>query len=140
MVIHIREGKGKFPRQVMLSPKLLEILLLYWRWRKPKDWLFAGKRAGEALKARSCASSWASRSHSAPTCCAIHSQPTCWTPAPICAVSSCYSATVIWRLRRDTCMCLKPGCTPRRAPSTICPSRYPELLKEETEQRERTSA
>jgi len=51
MVIHIREGKGKFPRQVMLSPKLLEILRAYWRWRKPKDWLFQGKRPGEPLKA-----------------------------------------------------------------------------------------
>jgi len=51
MVIHIREGKGKFPRQVMLSPKLLEILRVYWRWRKPKDWLFQGKRTGEPLKA-----------------------------------------------------------------------------------------
>jgi site-specific recombinase XerD len=51
MVIHIREGKGKFPRQVMLSPKLLEILRVYWHWRKPKDWLFQGKRPGEPLKA-----------------------------------------------------------------------------------------
>jgi site-specific recombinase XerD len=51
MVIHVREGKGKFPRQVMLSPKLLEILRVYWRWRKPKEWLFQGKRSGEPLKA-----------------------------------------------------------------------------------------
>jgi site-specific recombinase XerD len=51
MVIHIREGKGKFPRQVMLSPKLLEILRVYWHWRKPKEWLFQGKRPGEPLKA-----------------------------------------------------------------------------------------
>ena len=30
MIIHISEGKGCFPRQVILSPKLLEILRLYW--------------------------------------------------------------------------------------------------------------
>ena len=51
MIIHVREGKGKFPRQVMLSPKLLEILRAYWRGRKPKDWLFPGRRAGQQLKA-----------------------------------------------------------------------------------------
>ncbi len=51
MIIHIREGKGGFPRQVMLSPKLLELLRSYWRWRKPKDWLFPGDRLDRPMYA-----------------------------------------------------------------------------------------
>jgi integrase/recombinase XerD len=46
MVIHVRGGKGRKDRDVMLSPKLLEELRLYWRTlrRKPKTWLFPGNR------------------------------------------------------------------------------------------------
>src|SRR5262249_11062992 len=43
-VIHIRNGKGQTPRDVTLSLVLLERLRIYWRWRKPKDWLFPSKR------------------------------------------------------------------------------------------------
>jgi len=44
MVVHIRGGKGRKDRDVMLSPKLLEALRTYWRGlrRKPKEWLFPG--------------------------------------------------------------------------------------------------
>src|SRR6476660_8598367 len=42
MLIHIRAGKGGRDRDVPLSPKLLETLREYWRWMKPKTWLFPG--------------------------------------------------------------------------------------------------
>jgi integrase/recombinase XerD len=46
MVIHIRGGKGRKDRDIMLSPKLLEALREYWRGlrRKPTEWLFPGGR------------------------------------------------------------------------------------------------
>lgn len=46
MVIHIRGGKGRKDRDVMLSPKLLAALREYWRGlrRKPTEWLFPGGR------------------------------------------------------------------------------------------------
>jgi integrase/recombinase XerD len=40
MVIHVRQGKGNRDRDVTLSPKLLEVLRAYWKWRKPKTYLF----------------------------------------------------------------------------------------------------
>jgi len=42
MLIHIRQGKGRRDRDVPLSPKLLETLREYWRWMKPKIFLFPG--------------------------------------------------------------------------------------------------
>jgi integrase/recombinase XerD len=46
MVIRIQQGKGQKDRDVMLSPKLLEILRAWWRVDKPKGWLFPGDRVG----------------------------------------------------------------------------------------------
>ncbi len=50
MVIHIRGGKGRQDRDVMLSPTLLEALRDYWRGlkRKPTQWLFPGGRSHTA--------------------------------------------------------------------------------------------
>jgi site-specific recombinase XerD len=45
-VIHIRCGKPGRDRDVPLSPKLLETLREYWKWMKPKTWLFPGYEKG----------------------------------------------------------------------------------------------
>src|SRR5215831_17810392 len=40
MMVHIRQGKRNRDRDVPLTPKLLETLRQYWRWMKPKTYLF----------------------------------------------------------------------------------------------------
>jgi site-specific recombinase XerD len=50
MVVHIRQGKGSRDRDVPMTPKLLDALRAYWRWKKPKVYLFpstAGHRGVE---------------------------------------------------------------------------------------------
>lgn len=44
MVIHVREGKGRKDRYVMLSPRLLEVLRAYWKAVRPRNYLFPGGR------------------------------------------------------------------------------------------------
>ena len=46
MVLHIRQGKGRRDRDIPLSSKLLDVLRDYWRWMKPKTYLFPGTRNG----------------------------------------------------------------------------------------------
>ena len=45
-VISIRGGKGHKDRQVMLSAPLREVLVAYYRWKRPTDWLFPGGKPG----------------------------------------------------------------------------------------------
>jgi len=42
MVVHVRNGKGARDRNIPLDPKLLETLREYWRWMRPKTYLFPG--------------------------------------------------------------------------------------------------
>jgi integrase/recombinase XerD len=42
MVIHVRRGKGQKDRDVMLSPRLLEVLRAYWKAARPREVLFPG--------------------------------------------------------------------------------------------------
>jgi site-specific recombinase XerD len=49
MMLHVQQGKGHKDRYVMLSPRLLEILRVYWRARRPVHWLFPGRVPGEPI-------------------------------------------------------------------------------------------
>ena len=46
MIIRVVAGKGGKDRDLPLSPALLEILREYWRWRKPKPYLFPSRNLG----------------------------------------------------------------------------------------------
>ena len=43
MVIHVVDGKGRKDRDLPLSPTLLENLRVYWRWLKPRIYLFPSR-------------------------------------------------------------------------------------------------
>ena len=47
MCLKVRQGKGGQDRYTLLSPRLLETLRLYWRDRRPRQWLFPN-RSGSA--------------------------------------------------------------------------------------------
>lgn len=50
MVIHIHRGKGLRDRDVPLTPKLLEALRDYWRWKKPRVYLFPSKLSAPGVE------------------------------------------------------------------------------------------
>lgn len=49
MTITVHQGKGQKDRVVMLSPVLLETLRQYWRYEKPKEWLFPGRNPNQPI-------------------------------------------------------------------------------------------
>lgn len=122
MLIHIQRGKGGRDRYVPLSPTLLATLRAYYRWMRPKTWLFPGtvagwradtpitpkvlwrRRASWRRRARGCAAV------SPRICCAIPTRHTCWKPARTSARSSC-----CWGM----CRCGTP-CSISTSRSGIC--------------------
>jgi len=46
MMIRVTQGKGGVDRDVPLSPALLDTLREYWRWMRPKTYLFPGTEKG----------------------------------------------------------------------------------------------
>jgi site-specific recombinase XerD len=53
MVIHVRQGKGRKDRFVMLSEQLLAILRAYWRCARPQHFLFPGPNPKRPITVRS---------------------------------------------------------------------------------------
>lgn len=49
MVIRVNQGKNRKDRYVMLSPRLLEILRVYWHDAHPREWLFPGDIPGQPI-------------------------------------------------------------------------------------------
>jgi integrase/recombinase XerD len=49
MIIRVVAGKGGKDRDLPLSPALLETLRQYWRWRKPKLYMFPTRTLGRRL-------------------------------------------------------------------------------------------
>jgi integrase/recombinase XerD len=44
-IIRVNGGKGNKDREVMLADSLRDVLVAYWRWKHPTDWLFPGGKA-----------------------------------------------------------------------------------------------
>jgi len=53
MVIHVRQGKGRKDRYVMLSEQLLGILRIYWKRERPQHFLFPGPDPARPITVRS---------------------------------------------------------------------------------------
>ncbi len=68
MVIRVERGKGGHGREVRLSPTLLMALREYYRWMRPKTFLFPGQAAAGVPTARS-------RLNASGTRCALRRRP-----------------------------------------------------------------
>jgi integrase/recombinase XerD len=134
MIIRVVEGKGGKDRDLPLSPALLETLREYWRWRKPKTYLFPSRdpRRGPQQPI-SDKSVWIACQEAARHAglnkritphTLRHSWATRWRRAPTCAPSRFYSGMATWRPPPSICICRSATC--RRSPipwtASLCPA------------------
>ena len=52
MIIRVDQGKGRKDRNVMLAPRLLELLRTWWRVTRPQGWLFPGRDPTQPMTTR----------------------------------------------------------------------------------------
>jgi site-specific recombinase XerD len=52
MIIRVEQGKGGKDRNVMLSPRLLDLLRTWWRAARPQGWLFPGRDPARPITTR----------------------------------------------------------------------------------------
>jgi site-specific recombinase XerD len=50
MVIHVHRGKGLRDRDLPMTPKLLQALRQYWRWKQPRGYLFPSKAGDSSVQ------------------------------------------------------------------------------------------
>src|SRR4051812_471977 len=116
MVIHVKGGKGRKDRDVMLSPKLREELECYLRglrWQ-PEMWLFPGNRWHNGERPITTKVIWAACREAAtraglgdeihPHTCGTVLPLICSNREPICAPFNFFSVTAISKRRRSTCI------------------------------------
>ena len=118
MVIHVKGGKGRKDRDVMLSRILLEELQTYVRGlrTKPEVWLFPGNRWHTGDKPITTKVIWAACRQAAtraglgdeihPHTCVTASRLICSNQVPIFAPSNYCSVIAIWK--RPRCICIFP--------------------------------
>ena len=125
MLIHIQRGKGGRDRYVPLSPTLLTTLRVYYRWMRPKTWLFPGTVDGwradkpitpkvlwDACVVAARRAGCASAAHRISF--AIPMRPTYWRVARTSGRFSCSSAT--WKSGIRCCISISPRSISRPSP------------------------